>query len=530
MRGRSARRSAAYPVGAHGRTAASAGVGGRGAAYSADESSVSSRSSGGRSRRRPLWPYVAVVLLLAAAIGGVAFYLWYQSFFSDTITSGIFINGKHVGGRNPEELRSALNKEYDEKIRAMSVTITGEGKTWAITGAQMGARKNVDDIIDRIAPLARTGSFAERRAQAAEISAQGPDYTVELVIDEDRLREQLEAIAGEVNLEGHDAKVEFDPNKDSIEEMFRVTPETHGLSVDTDTMLQRISEDLQKGYTSQQELMTKAFTPKWTEEMLRESFHTLSEFRTRVSGTQDRKDNIKLALSRFNGMIIYPGEQVSFNATTGERSEANGYKMANVIGADKVYVPDWGGGVCQASTTLYNGVLMAGLQIDERSHHSIPSDYVDLGLDAMVNWPNRDFKFTNNTDRPIYIKTWTSSRNAYVTVYGLPLPDGQTIELKSEVLFKGELPEPEIRPDTKGQYTDKVTYEDQKYTVMRSHEEIKVNAHRIWKNADGEVIKDEVLYRDHFKALPGLVVTGTAPRPVVGPLPTSTPISDDDTE
>ena len=530
MRGRSVRRAMAAPV-AHGRRTAAvgAGAGGSSQGYDGVSNAASGTPSGRRGhRRRPVWPYFAVTLTLLAAIAAIGGYLWYQSFFADTITPGVFIDGQAVGGQNAEEVRARLHAQADARVAAMKITITGEGKTWTIAGDDLNPSKNIDDVIDQIKPLGRTGSFAARREQAVQVQAQAPNYPLEMQVDQSALRQKIEAIAAEVNLEGHDATVSFDPEKDSIPEMFQVVPETRGLTVDVDAMMERIAADLKAGDTSTQQLVTSEYQPKVTEAMLQESFHEVTSFKTKVGGIQDRKENIKLALSRFNGMVIYPGQQVSFNATTGERSEANGYRMANVIGPDKVYVPDWGGGVCQASTTLYNGVLRAGLQIDERSHHSIPSDYVDLGFDAMVNWPNRDFKFTNNTDRPIYIKSWASDRYAYVTFYGKELPDGQTIGTKSELITRGKLPDPEIRPDTKGQYTDKVTYVDDEYVVMKSHEYIKVRAHRIWKGANGEVIKDEVLYTDEFKELPGLIVTGTKQR--LQPEPSSTPKTDDQTE
>ncbi len=112
--------------------------------------------------------------------------------------------------------------------------------------------------------------------------------------------------------------------------------------------------------------------------------------------SQGREENIALCVKTINGTTIDPGKTFSFNAAAGPRTEERGYKKAKVM-IDGEYVMDFGGGVCQVSTTLYNAAAAAGLEITERHSHKKPVSYVNKGQDAAVNYNDLDLKFANNS-------------------------------------------------------------------------------------------------------------------------------------
>lgn len=295
--------------------------------------------------------------------------------------------------------------------------------------------------------------------------------------------------------------------------------EVAGVGVDVDVMKQRITEDLRGDYKAVQALVVSEFKPDVTTETLKKSFKHIVTFRTKISSssTDERVHNIQQALSVFNGMLLASGQEISFNDTTGPRTEKNGYQMAHVINGSQ-YVDDWGGGVCQASTTLYNAMLRAGCEIVERGPHSIPSDYVTLGFDAMVNYPNRDLKFKNVSGGNLYIKAWVSPlHNAYIMVFGEPLTECAYFKTESETLFEGENPGTEFLEDVDGLYTDKYTSKKPYYDAMRPHPELDVQTYLIYCDKDGKELKREALFKDHFDA-----VKGQRYYPV-GSLPTPTP-------
>ena len=134
-----------------------------------------------------------------------------------------------------------------------------------------------------------------------------------------------------------------------------------------------------------------------------------------------RTVNVTLAAKAINNVVLKPGQEFSFNKVVGQRTPARGYKTATIFSGGKA-VQGYGGGVCQVSTTVYQGVKKAGLQITERHLHSLPISYAKIGNDATVSYGTKDFRFVNNTGSNIYITT---------NVYGGVL---------SVNFFKGNLP------------------------------------------------------------------------------------------
>lgn len=159
---------------------------------------------------------------------------------------------------------------------------------------------------------------------------------------------------------------------------------------------------------------------------LRGGFYT-----TYASSTAERKSNIELALSKFDGLVLGAGEVLSFNETTGRRTPDNGYKSAKII-TNGNFVEGNGGGVCQASTTLYNAALVAGLDIIEVNQHSLKVGYVAPSFDAMVNFGSSDLKIRNNTGHPIMFATKCDGDKCRVNVFGVNNP--YKIVRKSEVI------------------------------------------------------------------------------------------------
>jgi len=111
-----------------------------------------------------------------------------------------------------------------------------------------------------------------------------------------------------------------------------------------------------------------------------------------------------------------PGETFSFNQVVGERTEQRGYQSGPVIVGNQVE-SGLGGGICQVSSTLYNTILLGNINATERMHHTMPSSYVPLGMDATVDWGNIDYKFRNNLQSPVYIEAYTSNGNVVFNLY-----------------------------------------------------------------------------------------------------------------
>ncbi len=135
------------------------------------------------------------------------------------------------------------------------------------------------------------------------------------------------------------------------------------------------------------------------------------------NSSPERKNNIKIALSALDGIVLDEGEILSFNSVTGERSEKNGYKQAKIISGG-TFVSGFGGGVCQVSTTLYNASLLSGLEVLEVHNHSLPVSYVEPCFDAMVNSGSSDLVIRNNSGGKIIITTSYSGNKCKVKIFG----------------------------------------------------------------------------------------------------------------
>ncbi|SPF46531.1 putative vancomycin resistance protein [Candidatus Desulfosporosinus infrequens] len=157
----------------------------------------------------------------------------------------------------------------------------------------------------------------------------------------------------------------------------------------------------------------------------------IGEFSTNFSVEEENRTvNLALASTALDKKEIKPGDIFSFNGTVGERTLDKGYKIAKIIKDDR-YVEDIGGGVCQVSSTLYNAVILANLQILERVPHEVPVTYVPLGQDATVYYPTVDLKFKNNTGSLIYIRTNVQSGVLTVQLYGKKTD--KTVQFKHQI-------------------------------------------------------------------------------------------------
>lgn len=162
--------------------------------------------------------------------------------------------------------------------------------------------------------------------------------------------------------------------------------------------------------------------------------HQLSTFSTNYVNNPSRTTNLRIAVSKINGTILMPGEKFSFNQVVGERTIAAGYKNAAIFVNGQVE-DGLAGGICQISSTLYDAVIAANLQITERHNHSLLTSYLPGGKDATVVWGRYDFQFVNNREYPIKIEMTVQNGVATAAVYGIR--SNQEYEITIESHFVG---------------------------------------------------------------------------------------------
>lgn len=166
--------------------------------------------------------------------------------------------------------------------------------------------------------------------------------------------------------------------------------------------------------------------------------NVLSTFTTNYgTGDANRNANIALAAKSINSTVVMPGEVFSYNDLIGECSTKTGYKTATIYLNGKLST-GVGGGICQVSTTLYNAVLRANLEIVQRRNHSLGVTYVPAGQDAMVNIGTSDFKFKNNREYPIKVVAYVGTGSITCQIQGLKQDPEYEVKLESKTIESTE--------------------------------------------------------------------------------------------
>ena len=234
----------------------------------------------------------------------------------------------------------------------------------------------------------------------------------------------LEKIRKEIYKEPKDAYIEENP--------FKVY--THVNGVDFDMSMEEAEKIIEEN-KQEYEIPLKITIPKKTLADLGEKAFPdqLSTYTTRYNaGNYNRSNNLELAAKAINGTILMPGETFSYNQTVGERTISAGYKAAGAYAGGKV-VQDVGGGICQISSTLYNAVLLANLEVTDRSNHCFETSYVAAGRDATVNWGTVDFQFKNNRNYPIKIETVAKDGITTAQIYGIKEETEYEVIIQSKI-------------------------------------------------------------------------------------------------
>lgn len=456
------------------------------------------------SNKGVFWGLVLISVASVFAIGIFAFknYFAYNGVFYKNAN----INGVSVGGMNVEEATNVVQTNFMSHFNEISVTLKYENREWEYTSKDFELVDDFKPIVESAYNNVSSSNIFERRLKLKELEENDGTIFVSYRNMLGGFNEKIDAVCLEINQELKEPTVAFDPNNKQpftyIQGQSQITVEKESLNnlIDTSFMLSK---------QIVVEVPVEVIEPEMSVEDLKEKTTLRAEFSTSYAkSTANRKSNVKTALGAFNGQIIEPMQEVSFNAVTGARTKENGYKPANII-LNGVYVEGSGGGVCQASTTLYNALLLANLEILEVNKHSLPASYVPLALDAMVSEGIADLKFKNSTEEPIYIKTWGDNENVYVQIFGLAFESGEYYKTRAEFVKSIPHPGDRIVPDAKGEYSNKVTFKGEYLRLKYPQEGYEANAYLGRYSADGVLLEEKLIRHEIYQAQEGIIIEGT---------------------
>ena len=426
----------------------------------------------------------------------------------------IFVNDIPLEGKTLDEAAAVVTQQVQSLISSFRITLrTEDGRSWDITGDSLNMKYDIADQLDQLWAIGHTGSSSTRYEQVKALEAEPAMRYTTLTYDLSQVNQILNQIKAEVDQPAVSATRVQD---DSKWPPFSYTDDMPGQTLDTTGLNERICamvDTLESGVvvlspTPVQATITRA--------QLEAQIVKLSSYETTVGKSGEyaeaRAENVRLGTEKFNHLVIKAGESVSFNKVAGKRTVANGYQQALEIAYGN-YVLGTGGGICQVSSTLYNAVVNAGLTVNKRTPHAIPSSYVEKGLDATVSDDRYDFVFTNNTNSDIYIETEFVKVKGYYhsrfTIYGRPDPNGYTYKLVSQVVETIPLPDPTYEKDTTGEHA---FYDDETAVKSNGREGYVVDVYLVTLDSKGLEISREKKYTDTYKASAPVYWIGVNPR------------------
>ncbi|QGU94691.1 hypothetical protein GOM49_05830 [Clostridium bovifaecis] len=317
------------------------------------------------------------------------------------LPKSVQLNGVELGGKTLEEVKEFIDgkvNQLENKDVKISFTYKGENQVHSFKLKDLGYYSNKDEVKKEISLLLYNDlNPLEKIKEYVDIKKNGRRYTLTHRMDYEKFCKALNIFDVSKLPKPISAKYEYKNGRVII------IPEAYGYELDKEKLYNQISCNVteeQKEFT----LYYKIWRPKTTKEILEKQGikGKIASFTTAFnSNNKPRSKNIRLAASIINGTIVAPGEVFSFNKVVGQRTRARGFEEAGVY-INGNLDEGLGGGICQVSTTLYNAVLLADLEVVERDNHSLTVHYVPLSRDAAVSWGSKDFKFRNNKNYYIY--------------------------------------------------------------------------------------------------------------------------------
>ncbi|MFA6940814.1 MAG: VanW family protein [Clostridiaceae bacterium] len=415
--------------------------------------------------------------------------------WDNLIYPGVKINNVDLSGKSLNDAKTYINSNIINKLQDKKITVTASGKTYTLSYKDLNMKFNEEDTLLKALSYGKDSGIIKKYKL---IKGKGSkNFELTLTYDQSKVKELGDKINSEITKSPKEAAISYIGG-----EKFQITESQIGYKIDENVLVNEIKTKI-NGNTDEMETKIEAkvqeTAPKKTKQDLEKINTLISTFSTSfATSSSGRATNLKVAAAAINGTVLMPGETFSFNNTIGSTTPDKGYKLAPVI-INNEHEMDYGGGVCQIATTLYNSVLKANLKVAERHHHSLPSSYVKLGMDATVASPYLDFKFTNSFNSPIYIRGYAVNRNIYFSIYSASTEKKYTYTFTSQST---------TIPTSYTIKKDNTLEEGKESIIKKASDGHKV---KVYKNTieNSKIIKTELVYSDTYEPVKGIKSIGT---------------------
>lgn len=412
---------------------------------------------------------------------------------------GIYVEDIDVSGMNAEQVEEAI-QSYVAEMKDKKVTVlVGDNKA-ETTLEELGYSCDNSKIVDEVVHFGKIGNVIKRYKDLKDVENETVVYHLAFDLDTDKVKTFVETECAQYNVEPVNATLVRKNGK------FVVTDSKNGKEIVEDETIEKIKSVIADGWnqdTIEVEAIVNEAEPEYTGENFEKCKDVLGSYTTSyASSSASRAQNLANAAKLLNGNVVYPGQTFSVSEKLVPFTVEHGYQVAAAYSQGQV-VDSVGGGVCQASSTLYNALLKAEVEIVERYNHSMIVTYVEPSMDAAISEGSKDLKFKNSTDVPLYIEAYTEGRQITFKIYGEEKRDtkNRKVEYKSEVL------------ETLQPGADKVVEDP---TLPEGYEQVTQSAHtgyraQLWKivTVNGKEESREVINSSYYAPEPRYVTKGT---------------------
>lgn len=440
--------------------------------------------------KRIIYGNIVILALAAASIGAASMFLFRGAEIYPSVCIGE-INVELLTKQEAlEKIQNYLETKKDDPIVVLRI----DGDEWPIYAADLNMTYDIRRSIDNAYMVAREGFPLQRIRQRYYVMQHGKTLPLEVQYDANKLNALVDNIIAKYNRQPVNASLTMTNGG------LNVVEHQYGRLINKAQLIDRIIQSMQTGRGHMFEISVESATPEILTQHVQSISQEWASYVTEFdSSNLDRTENIIIAARAINGTIIKPNGIFSFNQVVGTRAREKGYKNAPVYIQGQL-VLDAGGGVCQVSSTLFNAVLLANLEIVERTSHYRPPLYVPLGLDATVADDALDFQFKNNTGSYLLILSEVSGNRIHVRIFGDELknrPDVTIQTVDTEVLDAGTVIKQDPNLPLGQQVVDQQGQKGYRVTTIRV------------VSLPGKEVKREIISQDEFTPVEQIIRVGT---------------------
>jgi len=366
---------------------------------------------------------VGIGLFLAVVVGFLL--------MGGKVLKGVRVGGMAVGGMRVQVVHQKL-AEHFEPLLTKKVILGYNKRNFSVVLGSLGIRPDYQRSAINAYQVGRRGSLWNRIQERFQVYRKGVEVPLSFAHNEQALDSFYRILEASFAVEP--VRTVVSVNSDGT---VSYTKSKEGKAIDRDRLTRLLEEALVRPEVDYIEIPVNVVKPWLSEsDVERWGLNTvLGMYSTRFDpNSTDRVHNLKVASGAINNVILYPGQNFSFNTWVGPRLAETGYKEAPVVLYGEL-VPGIGGGVCQVTSTLYNAVLLANLKVITRYNHSIPITYVPMGRDATVVYDGVDFIFENNLKTPVLLVAMVEGSSVRVAVLGQK-QGWKEVSLETQILEK----------------------------------------------------------------------------------------------